>query len=300
MITNKNYTHYDMNTISNHVNEYKKQINKMIDNNVFNPPIITETVNINGKNIIVVQDGHLISGTKQRVVLPFLKEILKDKNVTTLLYKGSINGYGPVATALACKALNLQAKIFLMTTPIGSNVALTKLEILNMKQIHLLLALNAQITLCDKYRKCKQQLYHELDNNDGHMLIPMGLNDTDGIMHNILTQQLTIAIKDSIIDNNTKKRIWLVAGSGGILMALYNLFKNATFFVFLTGGGTYYDNLVQFIEKHPKIHLLNETLVKSGKKYYKTVINYDDQIIPYVEKYGKEGDIIWNVATDQT
>ena len=34
------------------------------------------------------------------------------------------------------------------------------------------------------------------------------------------------------------------------------------------------------------------------KKYYESVDNYDSLIWPYVKKYGKDGDFIWNVASD--
>jgi hypothetical protein len=131
----------------------------------------------------------------------------------------------------------------------------------------------------------------------------MGLNDDDGIMVNILSRQLVGASQDTILKNSSNTNIWLVAGSGGIAQSLHLAFPNSNIYIYLTGSGKYKEKVIDWAKKNTKITIVNDMDVTDVKndcdKYYNTVKNYDDQIFTYVKKYGKSGDFIWNVASDQ-
>ncbi len=294
--------------------EIIQKIKNKLENNIDNPKLKIETININNqntntnRNINIVQDGYLIAGTKQRVAQIFIKSILKNnKNnkIDTLLYAGSINGFGPVATAYCAFKLGLKCHVFL-----GGGINNWKTNT-NTRQINTLIALNSKITICPTYRNARKMEF-KLSNNPSkkwntlpnYFIVPMGLNDDNNIMVNLLAKQIKKASIGTIMKNNNKKyRIWCVAGSGGIVHALSLAFPKSEFHIYLTGGGGYRKKVIDWSKKHNNITILNDLPelkynYNDRKKYYSSVREYDDLIWPYVKKYAQDGDIIWNVSSD--
>ena len=77
---------------------------------------------------------------------------------------------------------------------------------------------------------------------------------------------------------------------------------NYNFCVYLTGGGRYKQNVINYAKRYGNIKIVNDygiNDVKIDQAYYKSVQNYDDKIIPYVFKYASDGDFVWNVAADE-
>jgi hypothetical protein len=288
-------------TVINKNNNIINLIKKKLKDNIDNPKIIIENINYKNLKINIIQDGCLIAGTKQRVAKTFIKKILKNNNVNTLLYAGTSNGFGAIATAYAAYKLGLKSEVFL-----GGNIKNT-----NTRQINTLLALNSKVNLCNTYREARNLEFKISDDPNkkwntlpDYYIVPMGLNDKDGIMINLLSKQIKKASKNTILEelnNKNKLRIWLVAGSGGISMALKKAFPNSILFLLLTGSGSYKQNVIEWSKKEKNIVILNNNHNLSNidsTKYYSSVKNYDDLIFPYVIKYGKNEDFIWNVASD--
>ena len=270
-----------------------------------NPKLKIIPINVDNKIFNVIQDGVLMTGTKQRVVSYFLEKVLKP-SIDTLVYAGSYNGFGAIATAYGAYKLGLKSKVFL-TSPENKDY------LTNSRQINTLLALNADIYVCSSYRNARNMEYdfsniitektNEWKTKKNYYVVPMGLNDDDGIMVNILSRQLVGASQDTILKNSSNTNIWLVAGSGGIAQSLHLAFPNSNIYIYLTGSGKYKEKVIDWAKKNTKITIVNDMDVTDVKndcdKYYNTVKNYDDQIFTYVKKYGKSGDFIWNVASDQ-
>ena len=279
-----------------------------------NPPLNIISINLTPpKKINIIQDNILIAGTKQRVSTLFIQKIIGDNNsIKTLVYAGSYNGFGAIATAYSAYKLNLKCIVFLSSIATGSNKEESYDKIVKSKQIRTLIALNAKIYLCKSYREAREleykiSQYPDWTMTPGYFIVPMGLNDSDGIMINLLSIQIKKAIKNNNNFKSKNIRIWLVAGSGGILMSLVKALPNATFFVLLTGGGKYIDMVKQYIaqnknNKKNNISIINgldiSGVINNSDKYYESVKGYDNQIFPYVKKYAKDGDYIWNVGSD--
>ena len=298
-------------TINIEINKSKiLDIKNKIDNiENINPPVKIINVTINNKNIHVIQDGYLFAGTKQRVAEIFAeKAIAEEKKITgnqikTIIYTGTWNGFGAVATAFAAYRLGLQSNVYLSSVASGKTEASSIEYMLEKKQLNTLLALNANIYICDTYRAAKMLSYegpNGMDNNKDQFAIPMGLNDEKSLMTKILAKQIKIAIKGSLIEKTENPRIWMVAGSGGILESVNRAINNCKIFVYLTGGGKYIRRVKKYIKKNRNIVIINEhvKLDYSDNEYYNTVKRYDDMILSYIEQYGKEGDFIWNVASE--
>lgn len=286
-------------------------IKQQIDNsNNDNPKLIIESFILPDHRIFnVCQDGYLIAGTKQRVVVKFIKKIIKNsKQIKYLLYAGMYNGFGAIATAFAAYRLGLKSIVFLSKIP---NVSIETIN--NSKQICTLHALNATIYLCDDFRstrKAEYKLASIPDKNNKnkwidkpeYYVVPMGLKDDNNYMIKHLSKNIKRAAKHTIFNKIKEKRIWLVAGSSGILQSLYSVYPDASYFVYFTGGGSYKDKSLAWAKEH-KINILNDfKLVKKfdlqRENYYSSIKNYDDLIWNYLLEYGLSGDFIWNVASE--
>ena len=127
-----------------------------------------------------------------------------------------------IACAYAAYKLGLKSHVFLSY----NNHSDEKNQIYDTRQINTLHALNANITMCDSYSKAKN-LEYELgygDNwktKDEYYVCPMGFNDDDKIMVNLLSKKINKAMKNTLLSETKNPRIWLVVASGGILMALH-------------------------------------------------------------------------------
>jgi hypothetical protein len=285
--------------ITNINNEKIELIKKKIIRNKDNPKLIIEQITFpNKKTINLVEDGYLIAGTKQRVAVLFMKKILqKNKQIETLLYSGTSNGFGAIATAYAAFKLGLKSKVFLNN---NGNVNDTKTNN-NTRQINTLLALNAEVNLCPTYAEARDLKYSVSDapkNINTHYNVPMGLNDENNIMTELLSRQITLAARKTILKNSEHIRIWLVAGSGGIAMSIHKAFPAAKLFILLTGAGSHKRKVIEWAKNTKNVSLIKDLHLENTITYYSSVKNYDDLIVPYVIKYGRNNDFIWNVSSD--
>lgn len=298
--------------INNNQKIYIDLIKKKLKSNIDNPKLKIENITIENNNntikkLYIIQDGYLIAGTKQRVAKLFIKKLIKEnKEIDTLLYAGASNGFGIVATAYAAYKLGLKSEVFL------SNEDFKNKDLINTRQINTLLALNSKITLCKSFSEAREAEYKT--SNDpikkfqlpNYYIVPMGLNDDNRIMVELLSKQIKKASICTIMEKNNNLRIWLVAGSGGIAMSILKAFPNAKLFLYLTGSGRYRKIVNEWGRKEKNVTILDNDKVlnesninkKNRSKYYSSVKNYDDMIWPYVKKYGKDGDFIWNVSSD--
>lgn len=222
----------------------------------------------------------------------FMKKILqKNKQIKTLLYSGSSNGFGAIATAYAAFKLGLKSQVFLNGHETNTDT----------RQINTLLALNAEVNLCPTYaeaRDLKYSISDDKNNLNTHYNVPMGLNDENNIMIDLLSRQLTLASRKTILKNSENTRIWLVAGSGGIAMSIHKAFPSAKLFLLLTGAGSHKRKVIEWAKKTKNISIIKDLELKNDVIYYSSVKNYDDLIVPYVIKYGRNNDFIWNVSSD--
>lgn len=276
-----------------------KIIKNKLKNDEENPTLYIKQINYNNINFNIIQEGILLVGTKQRVARLFFEELIKKNNkIHTLLYAGSSNGFGALAVAYSAYKLGLKCKVFIS----GNNK-----EIYKSRQVSTLQALKATIYLCPTFKEARQMeyeySYYDKKNDiykdmNGYYTAPMGLK-TDRMIE-LLSNQILKASENTILQNTKHLRIWLVSGSGGIAMSIHKAFPNAILFILPTGGGRHKNEVIEWISKTPNIHLVKDELFNNNdsQQYYSSVNNYDDLIWPYVKKYAKDGDFIWNVASD--
>ena len=293
------------------INEIKDKLKIMEDN----PPLhIIELKLPNNNKINLIQDGVLIAGTKQRVSTEFLKSILNN-DIKILTYTGTYHGFGAIATAYAAYKLGLESHVFLSASTSISYEKSFLDKIINSRQISTLHALGAKVYLCPQYRSSKNLEYDfstlftiEKDkwkNKKEYYRVPLGLNDDKKTMIKLLSKQIKKASQNTILKKSSNLRCWLVSGTAGIAQSINLAFPNSNLFLYLTGGGQYIKKVIAWAKYNKNIIILNDNINyninginNDYKKYYESVDNYDSLIWPYVKKYGKDGDFIWNVASD--
>jgi hypothetical protein len=245
-----------------------------------------------------------------------MKKILKKyKKIKTVLYTGTYNGFGAIATAYAAYKLGLKSHVFLSENISSVNNSIEKIsKYYDTRQINTLHALNAEITICNSFRKARNLEYNLAYENtkvqdwklkEEYYVPPIGFNDDEKIMVELLSKQIKKAMKNTLLSKIKNPRIWLVTGSGGILMSLHKALPNAHFIVLLSGAWKYKKIIIDWSSEFNNIEILqNEPSLNDKEKrlnrkmYYSSVEDYDDIIWPYVKKFAKSDDFIWNISSD--
>jgi hypothetical protein len=235
-----------------------------------NPPVIMKSIEYNNNVFNLISDGFLPGGTKQRAWQMFTN-VKEDE----LVYAGPSNGFAQVALAISAKLHNKNFTMFL------SNVS----KITNRARMY-----GANIIILYKTPlKLLQRKATDYAKKNNSYLVPFGL-DTTSFKEN-LYNQLSNNIK---LDTTKKYNIWLVGGSATLVNVLYKLFPNSNFNLVQVGKKIWPDQ----VNKKTKIYIAPEKFWEATKMLppYPSVSNYDAKVWQFVSKYGKNNDIIWNVA----
>lgn len=250
---------------------------------------ITKTPQILPLNIIkipcddrmfnLIQDSYLPAGTKQRGLPYFIK--LKELGYTEIVTYGTVYGYGQVATAWCCKEVGLLCTIFLPET-----FPRTKMT----KEAIKYGALIVDVGPDGRYPTTpvvSLKAHNYISKNAGCKLLELGLDDPEYI------QTLADEIK-AVKGNIDPKRIWIAGGSGVLARAISKAFPNAQLCIVQVGRKIYPDILEGM--KH-NLYISPEPFKQNAQitPPYKSLRHYDAKVWRFVQKYGNDGDYIWNV-----
>lgn len=245
---------------------------------LYNPPIVVTQVMTGEKIINVVRDDYLISGTKQRAVVPLLMQHFGGDKVG---YAGPIFGYAQIALAYACKLLKKQAYVFVEKQPklhpftaYAKSMGAKIIEFGHRKNTPL---------------KVVQSKATAFSKKNDVQLLPFGLHHPEYIK--LLEENLR-----KVIDFHPK-RMWCVAGSAVILNVLAALMPATHFCVVQVGKKVWPDQLP---EGRSTFYIAPEKFWDPSIRPppYPSVSNYDGKLWQFVEQFGEDGDYVWNVGKD--
>ena len=265
-----------------------------------NPRLVTASVTVprasGGFVVHVVQDGHLLAGTKQRVAVDAVRNLLQP-GTKTVLYAGVYNGFGAVAAAFAARRLGLRCAVFVAKLRPGQAAQ----EVERSRQVTTIRGLGASAVVYSTYLEARRAEYAMADADPACLVLPLGLKDESGFTVNLLAERVKeAAIGVAAVES--ARRIWVVSGSGGVAAALHAAFPAARIMVLPTGGAKHREKVRRWAAKESGVQVVQEErgLSASGDvvKYYDSVVEYDAKLWPYVKKYGMGGDVVWNVASD--
>lgn len=261
-------------------------------NNVLNPPCeIAEYVlddSISGNiTIYVIDDSMLPGGTKQRALGQWM--INSDRH--EFVYGSVELGFGQIAVAYSAKIVGKRATIFVGQMNQRDN-PLTALARTFGAQIH---ATNIGRS---SYEPAASR-YVDKD-PDYRELLPFGFEDESFIQ--LAVEQITLALPVSL-KRQPPRRLWIVAGSGTLLQAMYRIFPQ-THILTVTVGQEPDLTRNEFVSElhrttwfhHNRKQKFPQPVDASLAPPYSSLLNYDAKVWQYVMEHGDDGDYVWNVG----
>jgi len=243
---------------------------------VTNPPVqIVLVQHQQGFQIPVVRDDFLKAGSKQRALIP----ILKNHAAKEFVYAGPIYGYAQVALSYTAKLAGKKATLFLEKVP--QRHPLTQIAV----------GLGANVMEIEHgYLKKVQEEAEKYCANCGAENIPFGLYAPEFLW--TLKTQIQRALP---LDLKEPQRVWVVAGSGTLVSALHEIWPNSEFLIVQIGKWIRQEILAGM--KH-QLFIAPERFQDDAQvpPPYPSSPNYDAKLWRFVEIHGQEGDLIWNVA----
>lgn len=178
----------------------------------FSPPIEVSQVLLSNQktNIHVVREDLLPGGTKQRAVIPFMKDLIKLGH-SEFVYASPFCGFAQIALAFAGQ--HLQQKVTLFCETVSETDSFHEFSLLAE-------SMGAQIIRCKNLKQAEEKASRYCHNNSA-FLVPLGFNHDLFLAHytQALSEQFSI-LKQKI--NFLPKVLWLPIGSG----TLARLFRN--------------------------------------------------------------------------
>lgn len=258
--------------------------NTIIPKNLYNPSLIIDTLKFHDIKLNIIRDDLIIGGTKCRATLDFVRNLLKEKKINTLIYLGASNGYAQVALSYCLLLLksNVQMIFYAQTSNNRESDKLQKISAYlypHTKYINLEKPFKDIWPLIDAY----------LSENPKSYLLPFGMDDLNfkKILYKAIKPYLI-----PIIDKIT--RLWIVIGSGVLFSVLYKILHKTHFCLVQVGKN------IDFSDYDSK----RITLYKSSYKLYQpikynvpypTVKSYDAKIWEFRNNFLPD-DYIWNVG----
>ncbi|MFA6165807.1 MAG: hypothetical protein WC700_04265 [Gemmatimonadaceae bacterium] len=255
------------------------------------PPLVIRDYQVGGKTLRVVRDDLLEAGTKQRAGAAFLRELLRDRpEVKTLLYTAPYNGYGPVAAAAAAAALGLACRLVLTRRPIGSSTAATQVEAENSPTVQIARRFGAQIEFADTWADLVQR-GRTLERDPSVFWIPLGFHDA----------RFSALLGEKIREAATgidPSRIWVVAGTGALALAIAAAFPKAH--VIVVPAARDDPKAVKKVRDatagESRISIFARGDVPRAPTPYPTVVGYDSLAWDAAVADGLDGDYVWSTA----
>ena len=216
----------------------------------------------------LINDTDLVCGTKMRGIKFF--ESLDAKEIVTA---ASSSGYGQVAVAYCCQQVGLPCTIY-----VAGRSEFTELA----------RSFGARMMCCPSNTKITE-LERKARLQRGAYFLKYGLAD-DGYIAALAENMATS------YDLNSR-RIWVVAGSCTIALALRKAFPDAHLNLVRVGLQIWPDLQDKLNREKITIYEAPERFYEPAREMppYTSLATYDAKLWQFVVRYGRPGDVIWNV-----
>lgn len=257
---------------------------QMVPEILYNPPFIVDEYTIEKKTFYVIDEGKLVTGSKQRAIVPY---IVIHPEIDEFVYAGPVQGAGAISLAYGAELMRKK-----------STIIVEKMRPQHPHTAYIKMFRGATIVEVEVPNEKKKKGYIEFLENEAEkymkgksriMRLKFGLDDPE--YTNLFYEQLMKARK-RISD---PKRMWLVAGSATLLNVLYKVFPK-TFFCVVQVGRTIWPD--QIDKNRTKLYISDQLFHEVAKEQppFKTVKTYDAKLWKFFLIDGKNGDYIFNVS----
>ena len=239
------------------------------------------------REISVLRDDLLPAGTKQRAVLPFLEELMKE-GVRKVTYASPFAGFAQVALAYGCHALGLECTLYCERDPTQPKIkphAFTTLAESWGAQIHL----RDSLLAAEHCAEC-----------DGAYKIPLGFQCRQFQQH---FQTAVAEIFQKLMRNPgpLPRVVWLPLGSGTLARAVHNIAPPELQLCcvdvrVLPPGDLRIQNLRAM--KRIQYFAAEEEFAEAARNLppIPSNVHYDAKLWRFLQQHASHGDLWWNVA----
>ncbi len=218
----------------------------------------------------VLRDDLFPGGTKARI----LQKLLYDIPHKEIVYAGHPYGYACLALAKACESHGKTATVFLPEIDVVP------------EPLRLTLACSSTNVITVKNTKAQPALYKVAEQysqkNDECYLFPIGFC-TSAFQEKLVEYARSLPVRP--------KEVWALAGSGCLVRSLKQAWADAQ----INGVSLGFSHLDA---QGVKLYYADELPEEAAKKPppYPSASYYDAKIWRYVDEYGSDDALIWNVA----
>jgi len=243
------------------------------------------------RSIHVVRDDLLPAGTKQRAILPLLRDFQR-QGARHMIYASPFAGFAQVALAYGCQSVGLQCTLFCERDPHQPGAAPHAFTKLAQRW-------GAKIALTGNLAEA-EDLAEELAQSSGGMKIPLGFHCREFQQHfqeSVAHALGEIRRKIGVLP----KRTWLPVGSGTLANAFHKVAPETMELC-----------CVDVHVLNPKdlrlqaLRLLPRVTYFSAEEDFQEMaahrpplpsnIHYDAKLWSFVKNHARDGDLWWNVA----
>lgn len=243
------------------------------------------------RSIYVVRDDLLPAGTKQRAILPLLRDFQR-QGATHMIYASPFAGFAQVALAYGCHSVGLQCTLFCERDPHQPGVAahdFTKLA------EHW----GAKVALTENLAEAEERA-DELAESSGGTKIPLGFHCRE------FQQHFQLAVADALAEIRQElgflpKRVWLPVGSGTLTNAFHKVALDTTELCCVDVHVLNPKDLrLQALRLLPRVRYFSAEEEFSERAASRpplpSNIHYDAKLWSFVKNHAQDGDLWWNVA----
>lgn len=276
-------------TVSN--NKKTKKIKKKLL--VKNTKKISIKENTNGESKIklnIIRDDLLPAGTKQRAMVPYLK----NKKETEFVYVSPFTGGAQITLAYATVKTAKHVTLFINKVRPRHPLTLKALKLGDKNKFKLI---EVNYGNFKKLRKLCADYIKKVEKEKGNGYIKeihLGFDEKE--YNDLFIKQLKLALPEKLKKKNPK-RLWVPCGSTTILKALYEVLPKTHFIAVQTGKTIWPD---QIISKRTTLLKSREQFYEKAKEQppYPTTQSYDAKMWVFIKEIAQDNDYVWNVTSD--
>lgn len=257
------------------------------------PPIQISKLQFDGKTIHVVREDLLPGGTKQRACLPYLEEEMR-KGHTTFAYASPFAGFAQVALSYCAQMLGAEVHLFCEKKPDSHTAEFHEFS-------RLASSYGANIHLCENLQEAEEKAQALTMEQPHIQKIPLGFDCESFRFHlRAALQEQWKNLKLQV--HQPPPQLWVSVGSGTLTKTLREVIPHE---VQIRGVN------VRVLENtDPRLISLTQlpnTKTCSAPESFKeraadapdqfaSNIHYDAKVWQFIQKFGRNGDVWWNVA----
>lgn len=243
------------------------------------------------RSIYVVRDDLLPAGTKQRAILPLLRDFQRQGH-THMIYASPFAGFAQVALAYGCHSVGLECTLYCEKDPHQPGTAAHAFTKLAQRW-------GAKAVITETLAEAEAKA-EELAEKSGGLKIPLGFHCRE------FQQHFQLAVAEALKNIKRElgflpKRTWLPVGSGTLTNAFHKVAPDAMELCCVDVHVLHPKDLrLQALRLLPRVQYFSAeqefSEMATTRPPVPSNVHYDAKLWSFVKNHAQDGDLWWNVA----